>query len=241
MLVAIPSKSRPYPSKTKELMKSGVLFVPACELADYKKVYNEVIGVPDEVKGITATRNWILKNTDERWVLFIDDDLDTQGRFVLKNKGYGIKPKKMTEREWLQEIERLFELTESLGYKICGVNTEGQKLSAHIEKPFIFRNYVLGSFMGIVNDGSIYFDETYRVKEDYEISLRHIETYGGILRARHLWWMNSHWTDAGGCKDYRSDQMERETINRLIRRYPKFVRKVTHKASQYCIQLHFDD
>lgn len=241
MLIAIPSKSRPFKSKSKELLKSGVLFVPACEFDAYKYVYNDVVAVPDDVRGITATRNWILRNTEERYVVFVDDDLKAQGRFVAKQQGYGIKHQRMTEYEWLLEFERLFEVTESLGWKIFGVNTETSKISATINKPFIFRQYVLASCMGIVNDGTMYFDETYKVKEDYEISLRHIELFGGILRARHLYWANSHWTDCGGCKDYRTDELEREMINKLIKRYPRYIRKVTNKSSQYTIKLHFDD
>lgn len=241
MLIAIPSKSRPFRSKSKELLKSAVLYVPACEYDEYRKIYNEVVAVPDDVKGITATRNWILKNTQERWVVFVDDDLKSQGRWIAKPQGYGIKHKRMTEEEWLTEFERLFEVTESLGWKIFGTNTEDAKISAKIDKPFILRQYVLASCMGIVNDGSMYFDETYKVKEDYEISLRHIEQYGGVLRARHLYWSNTHWTDAGGCKDYRTDAMEREMINKLIARYPKYIRKVSNKSSQYTIKLHFDD
>lgn len=242
MLIAIPSKSRPFKSRTKELLKSGVLFVPACEYEAYKEVYDEVVAVPDDVKGITATRNWILRNANDRHVVFVDDDMKSCGRFGLKEGGkYGIKAYRMTEQEWLREFERLFETTESLGWKIFGVNTEGNKISYKVSKPLVLKGYVLASCMGIVNDGSLYFDEEYRVKEDYEISLRHIEKYGGILRARWMWWENKHWDDDGGCKDYRSDALEREMINKLINRYPKYIRSVHNKSSQYTIKLHFND
>lgn len=198
MLVAIPSKGRPFKSPSKELLKSAVLFVPEYEAEEYRKIYKEVVAVPNDVKGITPTRNWILKNTDDRRVVFVDDDLKIQGRFILKPDGYGIKHKKMTEAEWLREFERLFDVTESLGWKIFGVNTENSKISYKVSKPLVFKGYVLASCMGIVSDGTMYFDETYKVKEDYEISLRHIEQFGGILRARWLHWENSHWSDEGG-------------------------------------------
>ena len=241
MLIAIPSKSRPFRSKSKDLLTQGVMYVPACEFDAYKRVYSDVVAVPDEVKGITATRNWILKNTDERWVLFIDDDLKNQGRFFAKPNGYGLTRRRMTEAEWMTEFERLFELTESLGWKIFGVNTESRIMSGRVDKPFIFRQYVLGSCMGMVNDGSLYFDEEFKTKEDYEVSLRHIQQFGGVLRARYLYFENTHWGDDGGCKDYRTDQLERAMINKLIQRYPKFIRKITNKSSQYGIQLHFED
>lgn len=239
MLIAIPSKGRPFKSPSKELLKRAVLYVPEYEADEYRKIYSEVVAVPNDVKGITPTRNWILKSTDEKRVVFIDDDMKVQGRFVLKPDGYGLKHQKMTEEEWIREFERLFDVVESMGWKIFGVNTEGNKISYKVSKPLILKGYVLASCMGIVNDGTMYFDETYKVKEDYEISLRHIEEFGGILRARWLCWENSHWNDGGGCKDYRSDSMEREMINKLIKRYPRYIRAVSNKSSQYTIKLQF--
>ena len=64
--------------------------------------------------------------------------------------------------------------------------------------------------------------------------------FGGVLRARWLYWANDHWDDDGGCKDYRTDSLERQMINKLIQRYPRFIRKVSNKSSQYTIKLHFD-
>ena len=51
---------------------------------------------------------------------------------------------------------------------------------------------------------------------------------------------NEHWTGDGGCKDYRTDELERDCINRLIQLYPRFIRNVSNKSSQYTIKLHFD-
>lgn len=123
MLIAIPSKGRPFKSPSKELLKRAVLYVPEYEADEYRKIYSEVVAVPNDVKGITPTRNWILKNTDEKRVVFIDDDMKVQGRFVLKPDGYGLKHQKMTEEEWIREFERLFDVVESMGWKIFGVNT----------------------------------------------------------------------------------------------------------------------
>lgn len=94
--------------------------------------------------------------------------------------------------------------------------------------------------MGIVNDGTLYFDETYKVKEDYEIGLRHVEMFGGVLSLRYFYWEEEHWTTDGGCKDYRNDAVEREAINKLIKRYPSFIRSVNRKNAVYNIQLMFD-
>lgn len=245
MLVAIPSKSRPWKSKSKEFMKnSGVLFVPQSELDLYCKVYkpSEIVGVPNEVKGITATRNWILQQNIGEDVVFVDDDLMVTG---FHHVGYGgdMYKKKFikfkTEEEVLWQFEKGFDTCKSLGWKIWGARTESMGLSARPEKPFQFRRYITASCMGIVNDGTMMFDERFRVKEDYEIGLRHIQMFGGVLGIDYFVWQNSHWTDEGGCKDYRSDKVERDCINLLIKMYPQYIQSVSNKKSQYSIKLNF--
>lgn len=239
MLIAIPSKGRPYKSKSKELLKTATLFVPENEVRFYKEIYNEVVGVPNEVKGITATRNWILKNTDEKYVVFIDDDLKQAGYWVDKEPK-GRKFINITdEKIWLDNFLRLFELTDSMSYKIWGLKTETSKIGQHDEKPFVFKTYITASCMGIINDGNYYFDERYMVKEDYEIGLRHVTERGGVVGARYLTWANHHWDKEGGCGEYRDDKMERECINMLIKQYPKYVKRVVRKNSGYTIQLNF--
>lgn len=90
MLIAIPSKSRPFRSKSKELLSEGVLFVPENEEKDYRKIYNEVVPVPMSVKGITATRNWILRENLGEDVVFVDDDLK-QCAYWTDKAGGGVK------------------------------------------------------------------------------------------------------------------------------------------------------
>lgn len=93
--------------------------------------------------------------------------------------------------------------------------------------------------MGMVNDGEFYFDENFKVKEDYEICLRHIVKYGGILGIRYIHWENEHWKTEGGCKDYRTIEIEKKAIKDLIKLYPDYISKVQRKESEYCIQLKF--
>ncbi len=91
--------------------------------------------------------------------------------------------------------------------------------------------------MGMINVGEYYFDESYKVKEDYEICLRHIKDKGGILGIRYLHWENDHWTKEGGCKDYRTIDIEKKAIKDLIKLYPSMISRVKRKANVYTIQL----
>jgi glycosyltransferase involved in cell wall biosynthesis len=237
MLIAIPSKGRAGQTKSDKVLPSGVLYVPESEAHQYEQFNKAVVAVPSSVRGITATRNWILKNTDERWVVFVDDDVKNQGWVKLLDQKIRHIP--IGEPLWIKVYERLFDSVESMRWKIWGIATQGAARSVYPYRPILFRSYVTASCMGIVNDGSMYFDESFPVKEDYEICLRHIKEYGGILAARFVYWENSHWGDSGGCKDYRTQKIEADCIAKLIRLYPGMIRQVTRGGSGYSIELEF--
>ena len=238
MLVAIPSKGRAGNVKTLAVTPTAALYVPLSEESWYRAYYKEaaIVGVPDEIRGITNTRNWILDNTDERYVVFVDDDVEGVGYWDI---GYeGKKKVVMSEEQLSQEWLRLFHLTDDLGYHIWGAETTGDYRTVHPHRPFIWYTYATASCMGLVNDG-IRFDPEFPVKEDYELCLRCIRDDGGIVGARYLFWKNSHWVDDGGCKDYRTQEMEDNVIQKLMKMYPNRIKKITKGGSQYSIRLDF--
>mgnify|MGYP005820505153 FL=1 len=238
MLVAIPSKGRAGNVKTLKVLPSAFLFIPESEATNYRDIYPdaEIVLVPETVRGITNTRNWVLENTDERYVVFVDDDVVGVGYWAI-----GIETKNkvsMSQAELLQDWMRLFHVTDDLGYHLWGAETTGDSRAVHTRRPFVWHSYVTASCMGIVNDG-IRFNPEYPVKEDYELSLRCIKEDGGIVGARFLFWKNEHWTGTGGCVDYRTQNMEDEVINKLMDAYPGYIKKITKGGSQYSIRIDF--
>jgi glycosyltransferase involved in cell wall biosynthesis len=239
VIIAIPSKGRPMDVKSTKVLTSAVLFVPEAEVPDYRKgnPKTQIVGVPARVRGITATRNWILDNAKDRWVVMADDDLMAQG--YVKLHAHNGEVRKLTEAEWIGEIVKLFEITEQMKLRIWGVATQAALRAVYPWKPILFRSYVTASFMGIVNDGRTRFDERFIVKEDYELNLRCIKEDGGIVAARYLFWQNTHWTDPGGCADYRTQIIELRCIKLLSKLYPGMIRRVTRGGSHYSINLEF--
>lgn len=236
MLIAIPSKNRAGLTTSQKILKEhGTFFVPENEVRFYRNVRN-VVGVPTSVRGITATRNWILDQASDEWVVFVDDDVQTAGWTRLFDD-HGKQIKITDEQAWVDIFVRAFDVTTQLGWKIWGLKTEAALRSVYPFKPLLFRTYVTASCMGIVNDGSYRFDESYPVKEDYEICLRHITQYGGILGIRYCHWQNEHWTTDGGCKDYRTIGIERAAIKRLAAQYPGMIQKAKRKANAFTIAL----
>lgn len=236
MLVAVPSKNRAGRTTTNKILPNlATFFVPKSELHQYSYIKN-VIGIPNDVQGITPTRNWILKNNKDTNVVFLDDDAKYVGYTKLQKR----KAKKIeihSEYFWENEFKKAFSITNQLGFKMWGVKTETAPRSVYPYKPILTKTYLTASCMGIVNDGEFYFDEKFKVKEDYEICLRHIVKYGGILGIRYLHWENEHWMTDGGCKDYRTIEMEKKAIKDLHKMYPGMLRSAKRKANSFTIQL----
>lgn len=239
MEIAIPSKGRAGKVPSLKVCPDAVLYVPAFEEEAYRRAHPDtsIVPVPDDVRGITKTRNFILDHTPHNWVVMVDDDVRRVGWVQLGDRRIidSVAPVRDVHGEFL----RLFDLTEQFGYRIWGVATQGAPRSVYPYRPFLFQSYVTASCMGIRNDTGIRFDESFPVKEDYEIGLRCIKEDGGILAARYWFWENSHWVDEGGCKDYRTGEMELKCIERLIEKYGSFIRRVHRQGTNYSIELDF--
>jgi hypothetical protein len=237
MIVAIPSKSRAGKTTSDRVLPNATFYVPKSEVHQYEDVgIKNIVGVPNSVQGITPTRNWILKNTDEKRVVFVDDDVKYCG--YMKVLDTQMKKIEMKDEEfWLDQWMNLFDVCEQMKFKIWGIKTESSPRSVYPYKPFLFKTYITASCMGIINDGEFMFDEKFIVKEDYEICLRHIVEKGGILGCRFLHWENSHWYDEGGCKDYRTIHVEREAIRMLVEKYPGMISSAKRKANEFTIKL----
>ena len=236
MLIAIPSKGRATKTTSQKVLKDAVFYVPESEAKAYQShLEQDVIGVPDTVRGITATRNWILDGTDDPWVVMVDDDVKTAGWTEMQS--HTTKLHKI--KDWYAEFWRLFELMEDFNYRVWGVATQNAPRAIYPYKPILFHSYLTASCCGILNSSGIRFNEAYPVKEDYELGLRCIKEDGGFLAARYLYWVNSHWTDEGGCKTYRTGAMEKKCIDMLVKEYGSFIKRVHRNGTDYSIRIDY--
>lgn len=233
--IAIPSKGRAGLITSTEIFKSAILFVPENEITQYAIYKNQIVGIPISVRGITATRNWILKNNDCN-IFFLDDDFQYGGYVERTNEKYKVKRVK-DEEIYIKEIEKLFEVTEQSNSKIFGIFTVGNNLTNYSYNPFLFNGVCLGSCMGIINDGSYYFDENFEVKEDYELTLRHLTERGLTVRSNIIFMQHEHTQTQGGCRDDKRIIKEKHAIKKLIKMYPNMIKEAKHRGTSFAIQL----
>ena len=233
--IAIPSKGRAGLITSQKIFKSAVIYVPENEVNQYSIYSNLIVGVPKEVKGITATRNWILKNNNCN-IFFLDDDFLVGGYYEKYEEKYKIKKVK-EENIYIRELEKLFEVSEQCNSKIFGLFTVQNAMSNYSYNPFLFNGVCLGSCMGIINDGTYYFDESFLVKEDYELTLRHFIERGITVRSNILFMQHEHTQLRGGCRDSKRIDKEKEAVKRLITMYPNMIKEAKHRGTSFAIQL----
>lgn len=234
--IAIPSKGRAGLITSQNIFKSGVLYVPESELMQYSIYKNKIVQIPNEVKGITQTRNWILKHNENKNVFFLDDDLQYGGYIERKETKYKVI-RVEDESVYIGEIEKLFDVCYQVGSKIFGFFTVGNNLTNYSYSPFLFNGVCLGSCMGIINDGSYFFDESFEVKEDYELTLRHLKEKGLTVRSNILFMQHEHTQTRGGCRDSNRIEKEKKAIKKLISMYPGMIKEAKHRGTQFSIQL----
>jgi hypothetical protein len=233
--IAIPSKGRAGLITSQEIFKSAVIYVPENELKQYSIYKNKIVGVPIDVKGITATRNWILKNNDCN-IFFLDDDFEYGGYVERTDEKYKVKRVK-EEVIYINEINKLFEVCEQSNSKIFGLFTVGNNLTNYAYNPFLFNGVCLGSCMGVINDRTYYFDETFEVKEDYELTLRHFTERGITVRSNILFMQHEHTQLRGGCRDSNRIVKEKTAVKKLITMYPNMIKEAKHRGTSFAIQL----
>jgi glycosyltransferase involved in cell wall biosynthesis len=235
MVIAVPSKGR-IQNSTSEIFPSAKLFVPKSEFYEYSEVNsNEVIPVPDKISGITQTRNWIIDYLDGEDIVFIDDDIREIGCFI---DGERIDLKS-NSKCLIDEFKKIFEICRGLEVKLFGVEAGGSKMANHPLQPFSMRGVINATCMGLVAKSGLYFDERFKVKEDYELMLREYKRTGMALKAKYFYIRTHHWSNQGGCVDYRTDKMEEDAIELLEKRYPFMIKRGTRK-NKYQLSISWD-
>src|SRR5437879_13626139 len=73
--LVIMSRSRPRAITSHRLFPSATLVVPESELADYASIPLEKVTISDEVTGVSAARNWILRHFTDGAIVMLDDDI----------------------------------------------------------------------------------------------------------------------------------------------------------------------
>lgn len=226
--VFIPSINRAGITSTDKLFKNPIMVVPQRQVEDYKKHNKDVLGCPDEIKGITPTRNFILNYCKENGIkqhIQIDDDI----KYFFKHEANKTIRDVPPETFW-QLLEHMFLLTGEWGGRCFGLKLREDKKDYREYGPFPTLCVIGANIIGII-DNHLKFDENCTVKEDYDYSLQHIRAFGRVIRFNKYGVHAEHLFNEGGCSLYRTLDTEMKMLEYLQKKWGKRVVKFSNNKN----------
>lgn len=190
---------------TAAYLPGVTMVVHEFEAAAYRKSGHKVLACPDNLRGnIAKVRNWILdENRDCRGVVMVDDDCT--GVFKWENQ----KSRRLDADEVDELLEHGFAMAEQWGAYLWGMGMVFDKGAYRENTPFCTVRPVLGSFCGVRPGGGLRYDEAFKLKEDFDFYLQHLEKHRVVFRFNAYQYLVKHNKQTGGCAGYRTVREER--------------------------------
>lgn len=218
IVVCIPSYRRPK-VKTLEYLPNARVYVDQGEYNEYVEVNHEgadIVSCPVGVQGnVARIRNYIL---DEEFksgadaVCIVDDDMT--GVYYWE----GLKEHKVENFEAF--LYKYSVMAQDMGVYLWGVNINQDAQVYREYSPFSFLSFIGAPFGVFINNGGdLRYDERISLKEDYDMTLQHLNKFRRVLRVNKFFYKVKQSKQAGGCATYRSIKREVEQLELLERKW----------------------
>jgi len=223
MLVAILSSGRVGKTTTDKLLPFATMFVPAKEVAEYKAHIkcDKLVEVPNKIKGVAATKNYIIEKTQEEEIVFAEDNVKSSGYIEFLDDF--TKAHKMTGAELYMEFVKLFQVARGMKYRMWSIPESRSAKDWIPQRPLQWHPKLAGGIVGFLRGTGARYDEGFLLHTETEFLLRALVEDGGVVGANYLYWENFHWTDAGGVSQYRTKENEWDCAQQMMVKYPGLV------------------
>lgn len=232
----ILSRGRSSTICTHNVLKDFDLVVPTSEVDKYKTVVhnaNDIVQIPDSIKGLGAVRNWVLDYYKDEILVMFDDDIDCF--FSLLN----IKAFKITDVDMIDLIiDNCASNCLEAGASMFSFNqVQGDIRKYDHTQPFNLKTWT-GTIVGVI--GRKYkFTEINKTKVDADYSLQ------CLLKDRIVWVDNrfsfgcKRDNNVGGNSLYRNQDSVNKEIQFLKDKWGKHI-KITERENKYSLKLNID-
>lgn len=215
IMVFVISAGRPMNVPKMETLAGGIPLtwvVPLDEVGDYKSVVHrgEVFGGGN----LMDSRNLALGYAQwrEKHCVQLSDDLRMLRLTTSKNNSER-KPLSMRDA-----VKRMHNAMRSEDVKLVGVAPTDNAFFYNHE--FSRNLFIVGDMIMVHADCPLRFDTVMTLKEDYDYTLQHLQTYGKVIRCNQILASFLHRTNRGGAVTYRSPDREDENIAYLKHKWP---------------------
>jgi hypothetical protein len=185
--------------------------VPEQQVADYLDAgAKSVIGVG---QGLSIARNVALERSFKKGLISLqsDDDLTKISRWVAG------KSEKTNPIKALEDMVLRLVLSD---YCLAGVSPTANPYFITQQNN---TNLFVSNSLIAVKPSQPRFDTNLKLNQDYDFTLQHILKYGGVQRCDDILPSYVHYSNKGGCKDYRTDELEKEAAEYLFNKYPDMI------------------
>ena len=236
MRVLCASKGRADRVISKILFPSLKLIVPQSELPDYEENNPEVevVGTPDSVRGITATRQWILDEYSDDGIFMIDDDIKSMVRVYVEA---GELEKVEDPELVLAIVEQTEDVAIQMDAKLWGFRSVRNPAQFVSQYPVVCKGYLNTSYMGLIKGHNLSFDLSFTEGEDHYLNLinKYYNRYH-LQESRWTFMTEKNFQNLGGCAGNRTiDDMKKNTLKlrKLFGERIKFKQATSMKKNVY--------
>ncbi len=159
----IMSRGRSRTMTTHKLFPAATLVVPESERKSYVPFGLETVTVPDDVSGVSALRNWIIRRFDEEVVVMFDDDLTACMCMV------SLKVRRLNTEEISAMVENTAYCANGAGARLFGWHQRSDPRLLQRNDPFGVNHWV-GGAVGVIGKKTKW-DELLKCKCDIDATL----------------------------------------------------------------------
>jgi|TARA_R110000796_G_scaffold173614_1_gene290585 hypothetical protein len=231
MIIYIPTYRRTdnqvsIKSIPKKWLKNTYLVCEDCEKEELLQYHDQIIVLPDDIKGIGNIRQYIIEYTSDPHILYIDDDL----KFFKRDD----KKLKLVTEEQMNELLDWFVKMLNIGYPIAGLSAQqGNHLSypdKFIKNNRIYTVYAVNA--DVLKKHNIKFNEL-SLMEDFNVTL-HLLRFGyeNIINTQFAHGQKSS-NAKGGCSTYRNAETQSKNAHKLAEIHYPFVKVITKHSKSW--------
>tara|TARA_R110002153_G_scaffold4216_4_gene20266 strand:+ start:1965 stop:2714 length:750 start_codon:yes stop_codon:yes gene_type:complete len=197
IVIVCPSKGRASNVLTKKLINDLVLVVPEYEVEAYEEHNPEctVIAEPEHVRGITASRQFIIETFEN--VFMIDDDIvSIRKNWIESGEEYLIQ-----DPDYAQDIiQRAGDIATDINAKMFGFANLRDPLHYVSHKPIGFTGYLNASYTGYLAGHDLAYDVSYPEGEDHYMSCLNVyKNRYMFIDHRYSFVTQGNFVAEGGC------------------------------------------
>jgi hypothetical protein len=188
-----------------------------------------------ETGGLVDSRNAAIQRAHsmKQDCIMVEDDLEKIECAVSNNNRHN------QPITFEQAIKLMYKASNDIGERayLIGVAPTANAFYFNPLKPYSFLHFIVGSLIIVRRGADLLFDKQFKLKEDYDYTLQHIQTWGLVLRCNEILASFKHYGNKGGAVDYRTDDLEQDMIQALQDKWGAIIRLNPRRRNEILLAI----